>query len=121
MSDLDMIGSLASTPLDEHNAGVLASILKAIASPSRLQMLWAMAGREDERRLAAKDFQPITGLSQPCIANHTRLLEDAGLVTLTRHRGFCYYEIDEERLRSVADILRSLQTAKPSRTKSSRT
>jgi DNA-binding transcriptional ArsR family regulator len=115
VTDPSVDGHVVLGSLGCHDVNVLASILKVFASPARLQMLAAMSGRHGEDRLIAKDFEPITGLSQPCIASHTRVLVASGLVTVTKHRGYSYYEIEARRVTSVAEAIRSLLPSTPSR------
>ena len=64
-------------PMDRARA--LAPLLKALSDERRLAILLLLA--EDE--LTVKELQEATGMGQPLVSHHLKLLRDHGLVTVT--------------------------------------
>ncbi len=62
---------------DRARTAALAKQLKAIADPTRLAMLAALATRSRTVTELAERF----GLAQPTVSNHVKVLDEAGLVT----------------------------------------
>lgn len=95
----------------------LESILKALASSRRLQILeWL---RDPEAHFPPQEHgDPIEhgacnqficdklGVSQPAASRHLKVLSDAGLIIATPRRGWTYYRRDES---AIADIKQLLQ------------
>lgn len=70
----------------------LASRLKALSDPTRLQLLQLVAAHPDGRACICDLTEPV-GVSQPTVSHHMRLLADAGLVTREQRGRWAYYTV----------------------------
>ena len=95
----------ASPPLDRGTAEALARSLRAVADPTRLQMLSIIAG-SPESEVTVGEIANALGLRQPTITHHASIMIEDGL--LVRHpRGRqVWLSIAPDRAASVADLLR---------------
>lgn len=84
-----------------------APLFKALADPTRLEILGLLAAAGDE--LCVCDLEAHFDLSQPTISHHLRLLRDADLVLCERRGTWVYYALAAdlaERLAACAALLR---------------
>jgi ArsR family transcriptional regulator len=89
--------------LDRAEAEQLASLLKAVADPVRLQLLSIL--RADPNGSACVcDLTPAVGLSQPTVSHHLKVLTEAGLVTRERRGNWAWFTVVPERLGLVGRI-----------------
>mgnify|MGYP000952773953 CR=1 FL=1 len=65
-----------TTPLGRAEADSLASVLKAVADPARLQLLSLIRSAGE---CCACDLNEPVGLSQPTVSHHLKVLAEAGL------------------------------------------
>ena len=80
---------------------IIASHLKALADPLRLQIL-------DFIRYEAhcvKDIVEVTGVSQPTVSKHLGILRRAGIVSTERRGTLVLYQIRDPRLCDLCDLL----------------
>lgn len=98
----------ATTPGERSDAEVTLDALGVLADPQRRQIL---------RRLAAgavctcTDLVAATGVGQPTVSHHLRVLREAGLVTGERCGRFVEYAVVPDRLRELARSLTALAAA----------
>lgn len=97
----------------------LVDALKALANPTRLQIMEWLRDPEVEFAdydpiadrvevgICASHIQDRTGLSQSTISSYMGTLERAGLVTSTRIGKWTHYKRNEVLLRRVADAIAS--------------
>lgn len=84
----------AGRPLGEAEAGELAETLKALASPSRLRVLYALrSGEKTVEQLAAA-----SGLSQSATSHNLRLLRTIRLVRARRAGRNVFYTLHDHHL-----------------------
>lgn len=76
-----------------------AAVYRAIADPSRRQILEMLAGRDHTVAELARPFS----MSQPALSQHLRVLREAGLVTEEREGRFRRYHLTPEPLAEVED------------------
>lgn len=94
-----------TTALDRADAESLAELFRAVADPTRLQLLsLIMAAPSGE--LCVTDLTERLEFRQPTISHHLKLLVDAGLVRRERRGKQAWYSIAPERLAAIGDILR---------------
>ncbi len=93
-------------PLEDERAAELAGVLKALADPTRIQIVVALRGAKEP--LCTCDFTAPTDLSQPTITHHMGRLRDAGLVEATRGGIWTYYRLRSDLPRVVRRIIDSL-------------
>lgn len=75
--------------LDEVDlpAGELSRFFKALSEPARLRIVAALS---DECR-PVSDVVTMTGLSQPLVSHHLRILRESGIARPQRRGSFVYY------------------------------
>jgi ArsR family transcriptional regulator, arsenate/arsenite/antimonite-responsive transcriptional repressor len=86
-----------ATPLARDDAERRARLLKAIADPTRLQLLALIRGSEGGRACVCDLTEPL-GLTQPTVSYHLKVLTDEGLLKRQRRGIWAWYAIDQERL-----------------------
>lgn len=74
--------SISAPPVEE-----LARLFKALSEPARLAIVLALS---DECR-PVSDVVEATGLPQPLVSHHLRILRDAGIARPDRRGTFIYY------------------------------
>src|SRR6266852_5358411 len=72
-------------------AAEIAEVLKALADPTRLQMLLAL--RAAKEPVCICDFTATFDLSQPTISHHMAKLCEAGLVEVSKAGIWAYYRL----------------------------
>ena len=91
--------------------GKLTDLLRVLQDPTRLRLLWVLQRGE----LSVGEVVQVTGLSQPRVSRHLKLLCEARVVRRTPDQNEVYYRaaIDEDRRDLVAEILASLSERDP--------
>ncbi len=87
-------------------AAEIADVLKALADPTRVQMVLALRVAKDP--VCICDFTAALSLSQPTVSHHMAKLREAGLVDATRSGIWTYYRLRgdlPERVRRIVDAL----------------
>lgn len=94
-----------------QNAHELAELLRILGDPTRLRLLVALKQGE----LTVGEITRVTGLSQPRVSRHLKLLCDARLLQRTRDQNEVYYRatIDEDRRALVREALDCLPDDDP--------
>lgn len=90
----------------EVRAAELAELLKALADPTRLQMVLAL--RAAKEPVCICDFTVTFALSQPTLSHHMGKLRRAGLVEATRRGIWAYYRLKPhlpDHVRKIVDAL----------------
>jgi ArsR family transcriptional regulator len=93
------------TPLDRVAAEELARTLRAVADPTRLQLLSMIAGSPGGEATVG-DLAAGLGLRQPTITHHLRIMVEDGLVVRTPRGRQVWMSIAAERRSSIMDLLR---------------
>ncbi|HYY55112.1 MAG TPA: metalloregulator ArsR/SmtB family transcription factor [Candidatus Dormibacteraeota bacterium] len=101
-------GVCCTLPLElpASRADEVAGVLKALADPTRIQMVLAL--REANEPACICDFTATFKLSQPTVSHHMKKLRDAGLVEVSRKGIWAYYRLRPhlpERVRRIVDAL----------------
>lgn len=97
--------------LDDGAAADAALLFKALADPTRLQILDLLSQREGD--LCVCDLQGRVGPpdgtgqrpAQPTISHHLRVLREAGLVGRERRGVWAFYFLQRARLGAAQDLL----------------
>ena len=89
----------------------LTDLLRVLQDPTRLRLLWVLRRGE----LSVGEVVQVTGLSQPRISRHLKLLCDARVVRRTPDQNEVYYRaaIDHDRRGLVATVLSSISGDDP--------
>ncbi len=90
-------------PLDRSEALALAQLLKAVADPSRLQLL-ALIRASNDGEICVCDLTEPLGLSQPTVSHHLKVLTEAGLVRREQRGTWAWYSLEPQRLRELAAV-----------------
>jgi ArsR family transcriptional regulator len=79
-------------PLPDSRADELAAIYKALADPTRIQILHILAATSEP--VCVCDFTAAFELGQPTISHHLATLREAGLVTSFKRGIWAFYLLD---------------------------
>lgn len=90
-------------PMPAADRAVVLARSKALADPSRLDILWLVAAQEEA--ICACDVVDRIPLSQPTISHHLKVLVDADLITVTRRGVWAYYALDPRSRAFVQAVL----------------
>ncbi|SRR5579875_442551 len=109
----DTITSLhADTPtlfiplLTDHEFAHQASILKALAEPTRLRILSQL--NRYERLMNVKELASVYRTAKSTISTHLQRLQSVGLISHYRDEQWVYYYLNRENVRNVAELLMAL-------------
>ncbi|MEW2630285.1 metalloregulator ArsR/SmtB family transcription factor [Streptomyces sp. NPDC048389] len=103
--DASACGShLACLLIDRDEAERMAATLKAIADPTRLQIL-RLIERSPAGEACVCDLTDCLGLRQPTVSHHLKIMTDAGLLARERRGTWAWFSVNHEGLRRIRDIL----------------
>ncbi|WP_067971415.1 ArsR/SmtB family transcription factor [Mycolicibacter icosiumassiliensis] len=88
--------------MNRDEAERIAKLFKALADPTRVQLLGLLRGRPDGE--CGYDMTGPLGISQPSVSYHVKVLHEAGLVTRERRGSWVFYRICEERLAEIRRV-----------------
>jgi ArsR family transcriptional regulator len=92
--------------ISERDATVLANAFKALADPTRIQILNLLAGSDEPTCVC--NITPRFSISQPTISHHLRILRDADFIYAERRGTFMYYQLNRAALAGLPDAMRHL-------------
>lgn len=81
-------------PFPEAHAEELASLFKALADPTRVQIIHILSAAAEP--VCACDFTAAFDLGQPTISHHLVKLRDAGLVTSFKRGIWAFYLLNPD-------------------------
>ncbi len=87
----------------------LAELLQTLGNPTRLRILTAL----ESVCISVTSITEATGLRQPSVSHHLRILRDRGIVIAERRGGFVYYCLANEGLRTALEALRLATVREP--------
>lgn len=90
-------------PLARSKAEEVSSLLKAVADPTRLQIL-AMIANTANGEACVCDFTEPLGLTQPTVSHHIKKLAEVGLVTRERRGTWAWYSLNRERWSQISEL-----------------
>lgn len=91
--------------LGREAAERIARSLRALADPTRVQLLALIVESSDGRR-SVTELADALGLTQPTVSHHLRVMADEGLVDRTQVGRLAWYSITPTRLGEVVDAMR---------------
>lgn len=77
----------------------------AMADKYRLSIILELAQRES---MTPSDIQELTGLSQPCVSHHVRLLTESELVYAAKEGRNVHLRLNKEKVRQLSTFLAEL-------------
>ncbi|MDA8927265.1 metalloregulator ArsR/SmtB family transcription factor [Aquiluna sp.] len=95
----------ASAPMARNKAEDISALLKAVADPTRLQILALLAKAERQEDCTCNLTEPL-GLSQPTISHHLKKLAAVGLVEKQRRGTWIWYSINKERWQDLGELFK---------------
>ena len=100
------VSSPPSIPLPRAKADASVGVLKALADPTRLQMMGML--KRSPKAVCICDFTAAFELSQPTISHHMAKLRQSGLVEVTKIGIWAYYRLSarlDAKTRALLDVL----------------
>lgn len=88
--------------MSRDDAQRAARLLKAVADPTRLQLLSLIASSGEA---CACDLNGPVGLSQPTVSHHLKVLTEAGLVTREQRGTWAWFSIVDDRKVELSNLL----------------
>jgi ArsR family transcriptional regulator len=103
MRDLRLTSPFAG-PMSPDDAAPLTQVMKALASPSRLQIIAFLATHNE---VAVGELTGLldSSLCQPTVSHHLHVLAAAGLVRWEKRGTNVYYRLDRDGLAAVGRAL----------------
>jgi ArsR family transcriptional regulator len=95
---------LASAPLSEADAEVLAERLKALADPARLRLMSLVLASDAGEGCICELTDPL-GLSQPTVSHHMKVLVGAGLLEREKRGRWAYFRAVPGAMDALAAVL----------------
>lgn len=77
----------------------------AIADTYRLSILKEIAGKG---RMSCTEVQQLTGLSQPCVSHHVKILTESGLVNAQKEGRTLMLSLNKIRFQELSSFLKAL-------------
>jgi len=90
-------------PMARSQATEIADLLKAVADPTRLQIL-ALIRKGENSKACTCDLTGPLNLSQPTISHQMKKLSDVGLLTAERKGTWVYYSINEKLWNQISQL-----------------
>ncbi|MBO0806825.1 MAG: helix-turn-helix transcriptional regulator [Actinobacteria bacterium] len=97
---------LLRQPITASQATDLARLLKALADPTRLQLVSMVAAHEGGEACVCDLTEPL-GLTQPTISHHLKVLVEAGIFTRDKRGVWAYYALVPSALDALSAVLSS--------------
>jgi ArsR family transcriptional regulator len=95
---------LSREPLTEQQADQVAPLLKALADPVRLRLLYLVASHEGGEACVC-DLNVDFDLTQPTISHHLKVLHDSGLLDREKRGVWVYYRARTDALAALAALI----------------
>lgn len=92
-------------PLDRGAAEILARTLRAVADPTRLQLLSMIIGAANGE-VTVGDLAASLDMTQPTISHHLRIMVDDGLLAREQRGRQVWHSIAPDRRAAIVDLLR---------------
>lgn len=91
-------------PLERSQAETLTAVLRAIADPTRLQILSLINSQPDQQACVC-DLAEAVSLSQPTVSHHLKVLTEAGLLDRARQGTWIWYSINRQQWSQLSALL----------------
>jgi arsenate reductase len=98
--------------VDRDAAEAIARSLKALADPTRVQLLGMVVDSPDGRALVGQ-LADAVGLRQPTVSHHMRVMVDEGILERQQDGRVAWYSVAPARRAEVADVLRARRQTQP--------
>jgi ArsR family transcriptional regulator len=88
----------------------MADMFKALSDPTRLKIINLLT---ESQNLCVGIIAEKTGMSQPAISQHLKVLKTAGILDARKMGPEMHYSINRKKVTEFKDITNTLFTAKP--------
>ncbi|MFC7304238.1 ArsR/SmtB family transcription factor [Streptomyces monticola] len=95
---------LACHLIDRGEAERLAGMLKAIADPTRLQILRLIEGSPAGEACVC-DLTACLNFRQPTVSHHLKVMTEAGLLDRERRGTWAWFSVNQDGVRRLREIL----------------
>lgn len=102
---VDCVPLSISSPLGRAEAENLARVLKAVADPTRLQLI-SLIKSAPKGEACVCDLTTPLGLRQPTVSHHLKVLMEVGLLERERRATWMWYTLVPGALDSLGKLLR---------------
>lgn len=92
-----------AAPIGRPQAEIVATLLKAIADPTRLQLISYINASNNAEACVCNLTEPLA-LSQPTVSHHLKVLADAGLIDREKRGTWVWYKVNQERWQQLARL-----------------
>lgn len=97
-------GLTAPLPLERTEAERIARTLKAVADPTRLQLL-SLIQSSPSGEACVRELSARLDLRQPTVSHHLKTMTEAGLLTRERRGPWAWYAVDRDGLTALQTLL----------------
>jgi ArsR family transcriptional regulator, arsenate/arsenite/antimonite-responsive transcriptional repressor len=105
MTTVECCPPVVAPSLTDGDAARAADVFKALGHPARVRIVHLLA-RAPEGEVCACDLIEPTGLAQPTVSHHLKVLREAGLIIGTRRGTWVHYRLVPAALDALRDALR---------------
>lgn len=107
MSDRERgVCCVPARPLRSAKVAQLSELLKALADPTRLEMVTILKGAAEP--VCVCDFTATFGLSQPTVSHHMARLREAGIVECEKRGVWAFYRLRRDLPATTRRIIEAL-------------
>ena len=100
---IDCAPASGKEPLARATAASISEIFKALADPTRLQLL-AMISEADQQEACVCNLTEPLKLSQPTISHHLKKLAEVGIINRERRGTWVWYSLDKSRWAQIQGL-----------------
>jgi ArsR family transcriptional regulator len=93
-----------TAPIGRPEAEQLAALLKAIADPTRIQLISYINASNNAEACVCNLTEPLA-LTQPTVSHHLKVLTDAGLIEREKRGTWVWYTVNQERWQQISKLL----------------
>jgi len=92
-----------ASPIERPQAEQLANLLKAIADPTRIQLISYINASNNAEACVCNLTEPLS-LSQPTVSHHLKVLADAGLIDREKRGTWVWYTVNQDRWQQLSKL-----------------
>jgi ArsR family transcriptional regulator, arsenate/arsenite/antimonite-responsive transcriptional repressor len=110
LAPVECCAPMVEPGISSQQASTLATVFKALADPSRVQIVNLLANAPEP--VCVCDLMPQLGLSQGTVSFHLKKLLEAGLLERQQRGTWAYYSLNEEALDRLSEVLSTKEVAR---------
>lgn len=93
-----------AAPIGRPEAEQLAALLKAIADPTRIQLISYINASSNAEACVCNLTEPLA-LTQPTVSHHLKVLTDAGLIEREKRGTWVWFSVNQDRWQQISKLL----------------